>query len=132
GTRMESADGVEELLVASDTAIRKRQMGLVYLGAGTIAVGCWIWVLGGLPAAGAVVGVLGLVPVVAATRVKQRWEVVHRGRRIRFENGILSGEALFVDGRLTDTAGFYYGRVAATATIHGDDGSRRRIVAATL
>jgi uncharacterized protein YciI len=51
----------------------------------------------------------GLAVIVAAMAVRQRWEIQHRGHRIRFENHPWTSERLYVDDRVVARGGL--GRV---------------------
>ena len=89
---------IEKLLEATDTSKRLQQhgglLGVVLLG--------WAGMVLTLPAVGLIWQGLGLLAVAAigavgVARIKQRWNVTYRGHALRFENGCLTGQALFID-----------------------------------
>ena len=118
----------EVLLDATDVRRRVFQHGAILAG---IVVLASAGVIVNAPdsfalAIGAIV--LGLVLFILAAVVKQRWQVIHRGHRIRFENNPFVGERLFVDDELVAKGklGFHS---EMRWTIRAGSGAGDRIVA---
>ncbi len=71
-----------------------------------VTVGFITYMAGDVPRALSIVALLaGVVGLVVAGSIRQRWEVVYRGHQIRFENSPLTGERLFLDGGMVSRGG---------------------------
>ncbi len=88
------------LLDASDTGRRLWQQGLALVGAALVVSGVVLMAIGqgvaqglGLPAM-----LFGGGLLFAASRILVRWEVPYGGHIIRFENSVVFGERLVIDG----------------------------------
>jgi hypothetical protein len=87
-----------------------------------------IWDLGLSPTLSWVAVGLGLGLVILGGFVRQRWEVSYRGHRVQFDNGMFTGERLFIDGRCVARGGFGY-RMELRGTITDGDGAGDQIMA---
>jgi tRNA A-37 threonylcarbamoyl transferase component Bud32 len=106
------------LLDETDTVLRKLQhicllTGVLLVVAGFVLIRVEFY------------GALGLVVAaslfIASNRIRQVWEVTHKGHLVRFENGVFSGSKLFVDGVLS-AHGTVGSRVEMRARLHQGDG----------
>jgi hypothetical protein len=98
----------EKLFEATDRTRRILQHVLLLCGFGLmVAAFSSFFTLTEAPRSGPVLGILLSIVAafIAAAWVKQRWEVVYKGHRIRFQNSCFTGEALFIDGLCVARAG---------------------------
>jgi hypothetical protein len=95
------------LLDASDTRMRLIQHAVVYLGIVTLAVSGIVIKKshGPIPPAGLVGMFVGLALIGATFFLKLGWSVNHRGHAIRFDNDVMRGSRLFIDGRRVAAVG---------------------------
>jgi membrane-bound ClpP family serine protease len=91
---------VVTLLDASDTGRRLLQQGLALAGAALIVAGVVLMVTGdgAMRGLGAIAVVAGVGSLFAASSVLVRWEVPYGGHIVRFENSVVFGERLVIDG----------------------------------
>ncbi|MGE0609839.1 MAG: serine/threonine-protein kinase [Pirellulales bacterium] len=118
---------VHKLLDAVDTRNRRWQhlgsfVGLLLflLGAGLIA---WQGVFLGM----GIPFIAGIFLMARAIRTKQRWNVEYKRHWIRFENGVLTAEKLYLDDGLVTAGGFGY-RMELRTTIKAGEGKGDVIV----
>jgi hypothetical protein len=122
-------DGRTELLLdATDTRRRLAQQGLALAGAGLIVGGIFFGAISDRTRGAAVAAVIaGAALVVAASRVLVRWEVHYGGHVIRFENSVVFGERLVIDGERISRGVLGYRKVIEGAIRRGTSaGSRVR------
>jgi hypothetical protein len=84
-------------------------------------VGALLLGAGSYPAVGWAAVAVGLGLVVLAGAVRQRWEIAYKGHRVRFENGALTAERLYIDDELAARGGFGF-RMEMRGMIRTSDG----------
>lgn len=121
------------LLDASDTGRRLLQQGLAVVGTALVVSGIVLMATGqgaarglGLPAA-----VVGAGLLFAASRILVRWEVPYGGHIIRFENSVVFGERLVINGERF-TAGVLGYRKVIEGTIRRGTHSGQRVRAESV
>ena len=115
------------LLDASDTGRRLLQQGLALAGAALLVSGVVLaatahGVTRGLGLAAVAVGA---VLVFVASRVLVRWEVLYGGHVIRFENSVVFGERLIIDGERITRGALGYRKVIEGAIRRGSHTGER-------
>jgi hypothetical protein len=117
----------ETLLDASDTGRRLLQQGLALTGGAALLAG--VLVLAMMHAAHRAVGGLaiaaGVVLIVAACCVLVQWEVRYEGHIVRFENSVLFGERLVIDGERVTRGALGYRKVLEGTIQRGSKAGRR-------
>ena len=115
------------LLDASETRRRLLQQGLALVGAALVVSGIVLWASGqgaarglGLPSA-----IVGAGLLVAASRVLVRWEVPYGGHIIRFENSVVFGERLVIDGERFTRGVLGYRKVIEGSVRRGSHAGKR-------
>ena len=115
------------LLDTSDTGRRLLQQGLALVGAALVVSGIVLMATGqgaarglGLPAT-----VVGAGLLFAASRVLVRWEVPYGGHIIRFENSVVFGERLVIDGERFTQGALGYRKVIEGAIRRGSHTGER-------
>jgi serine/threonine protein kinase len=117
---------VEKLLEATDVKRRIGQHLLLLAGFAVIiaVLGSFLTsdILARDPGTGNVIAVFLAVAAafIAAAWVKQRWEVIYKGHRIRFQNSCYTGEALFLDGVCVARGGLGPLRELRAVIAHGE------------
>jgi len=125
---------VTELLDATDTVQRFRQNALLLASMLLVLASVAMVTTGVLSHQSSLVGPgLGSLALAAlflrlASRAMQRWELTHKGHRIRFENSALFGEKLFIDDVRVATGGFGW-NLRLQGVISSGDGAGEQIVA---
>jgi len=121
------------LLDASDTGRRLSQQGLALVGAALVVSGIVLMATGqgaarglGLPAA-----VVGAGLLFVASRILVRWEVPYGGHIIRFENSVVFGERLVINGERF-TSGVLGYRKVIEGTIRRGTHSGQRVRAESV
>lgn len=118
-----------ELLDATSRGRRALQVSVVYLGVLVLMVsGVVIRKSPGVPPAGGIGAIVGLMLIGVGFFIPVRWQVTYKGHAIRFENDPFRGERLFVDGRKVAT-GKRGSHTELTATIQANDGAGDRVIA---
>ena len=117
---------VIKLLEEVDRRKRRLQHFAVAVGALLIVIGVASLETTSLGVS-AVPVILGAVAIVVGARIKQRFEVEYKGHRIRYENGPLTGERLFLDEGLVAKATVGY-RIELRARINVGDGAGDEIM----
>lgn len=115
------------LLDASDTGRRLLQQGLALVGAALVVSGIVLLATGqgaarglGLPTA-----LVGTGLLFVASRILVRFEVPYRGHIIRFENSVVFGERLVIDGERFTGGVLGYRKVIEGAIRRGSHTGKR-------
>jgi len=117
------------LLDTHSTKRRLMQNGLPLVGAALMLAGIAVMVAPTRAYIQGSIGVLlGVVLIGSAPRVLLKWTVTYKGHTIRFENSVLFGERLFIDG-VRITAGALGYRKTLSGLIQSGDGQGDRIKA---
>jgi len=111
----------EVLLDATETRRRLAQQGLALAGAVAIVTGVLVLVSsqGAVRALGGLAVASGALLLVAASRVLVRWEVLYGGHVVRFENSVVFGERLVIDGERITRGALGYRKVLEGAIRRG-------------
>jgi phage baseplate assembly protein gpV len=101
------------LLEETDTRRRVLQQILVLAGGALVVAGlaACAFVHGAARGLSLAAVVAGAALIVAASRVLVRWEVPYEGHIIRFENSVVFGERLIIDGERITRGALGYSKV---------------------
>jgi hypothetical protein len=115
------------LLDASDTGRRLLQQGLVLAGMALVVSGLVMiaMALGRWRGLGLAALAAGPLFVFASSRVLVRWEVLYGGHVIRFENSVVFGERLIIDGERFTEGMLGYRKVIEGAIRRGSHAGER-------
>lgn len=97
---------MRKILDVTDSRIRPLQGLCLAISGGLTGLAASIGMNSGgslIPAI--VAGVVGLGLLVVAASIKQRWEILYRGHKIRFENSPVMAERLYLDDGLVARGG---------------------------